>query len=82
MIYKPYGEIHSKGESKQGGKYGGPSDYVIGYGDPSLDLMSFLILVEAKKFQGEMKPWQLFAMMAHFQKLRQKKKKNNLWNFH
>lgn len=47
----------------------------MGYGDPHSNLMSFLVLVEAKKFEDKMFPWQLLSMMSHFQKLRKDKKK-------
>ena len=77
LIYKPFGEIKSNGVGTIG-KYSGPADYILGYGDPQLQLWTFLLILEAKKYEGNLQPWQLFSEMVHFQKVRKERNENKL----
>ena len=63
-VYKPYGEVWSESL-----KYSERADYSIGYTDLK-NASNFLLVVEAKKFQSNFKPWQLLSIMAHYQKIR------------
>jgi hypothetical protein len=63
--YRPFGEVWSKTD-----EYAGSSDYMLGYGTDDSELTSMLLTIEAKCYLGDTKPWQLLAIMSHFQLLR------------